>query len=67
VIEQGRSPCFAQEAGFVLFALEQVGRQEFQCDRTPELQILGFIDYTHAAFTELLDDAIARNSLADHG
>lgn len=32
-----------------------------------ELQVLGFVHHTHAAAPELLQDAIVRNGLANHG
>ena len=34
---------------------------------TSEAEIFSLIDHTHAAATELLEDAVVRDGLADHG
>ena len=41
-------------------------RQELQGDGTLELGVLGLIDDTHAPATQLLQDAIVGNGLANH-
>jgi hypothetical protein len=41
--------------------------QEFQGDLTAEPSVLGLVDDAHTAATELLDDAVMRDSLANHG
>ena len=41
--------------------------QEFQGDEAAKLCVLGFVDHTHAAAAEFLDDAVVRDGLADHG
>jgi len=41
--------------------------QEFQGDTATQLRILGLIHHTHAATAQLLDDAVVRDGLADHG
>jgi len=40
--------------------------QEFECYETMKARVLSFIDHTHAAAAEFLDDAVVRNGLADH-
>ena len=40
--------------------------QEFQRNMAVQLEIFRFVDHTHAAATELLQDAIVRDGLADH-
>jgi signal transduction histidine kinase len=35
-------------------------------DKAPERGVLGLVDHTHPAATELLDNAVVRNDLADH-
>jgi hypothetical protein len=45
-------------------AREFIG-QKFQGDKAAKLGVLSFIDNTHSAATELLDDAVVRNGLAD--
>ena len=41
-------------------------REEFEGDETAKLGVLSFIDHTHPATTELLDDVVVRDGLADH-
>ena len=59
-------------AGFALKSLESLGvlgqfvGKEFQSDIAAEAQILGLIDNTHPAATELLNDPVMRDGLADH-
>jgi hypothetical protein len=31
-----------------------------------ELSVVGFVDYAHAAFSELFEDPVMRNRLSDH-
>ena len=40
--------------------------QEFERYEAPELNILGLEDHAHTAATDLLDDAVVRDGLADH-
>ena len=40
--------------------------KELERDEAAELGVFGLVDHTHAAATEFLDDAVVRNSLADH-
>jgi hypothetical protein len=40
--------------------------KELEGDNSLQLEILGLIDDAHAAFTELLEDLIMRDSLSDH-
>jgi hypothetical protein len=40
--------------------------EEFESDEAAEASVLGFENDTHAATTELLDNAIMRDGLADH-
>ena len=39
---------------------------EFQRDFAVEFGVLGFVDHTHAALTELFDDFVMGNRFADH-
>jgi hypothetical protein len=36
-------------------------------DKAVEPDVLGLVHHTHAATTELFDDAVGRDGLADHG
>ena len=40
--------------------------KKLQCHSAAELCILGFLDNTHPALTELFEDSVVRNCLADH-
>ena len=40
--------------------------QEFERYEAAELNILGLEDHAHTAATDLLDDAVVRDGLADH-
>jgi hypothetical protein len=59
-------------ARFAFEALERLGvfgkcfREEFQGDQAAELGVLGFIDNTHPAPDQLLEDVVMRNRLANH-
>jgi len=41
-------------------------RQKLQGDEAVQLYILGLAHHTHPAATELLDEAVVREGLADH-
>ena len=65
---QGRGGLrFALEAGQCLGVSGDFIGQELQCDKTMQPGVLGLVDHTHAAAAELLDDAVVRDGLADHG
>jgi hypothetical protein len=67
VVQDGTGSRFLEEtASLGVIPLVAVG-EEFQGYGAGESQILGFVDDPHAAFTELLEDLIVRNDLADHG
>ncbi len=40
--------------------------QEFEGDKTVQLDVFSFVDNAHAAATELLDHSVVRDGLADH-
>jgi hypothetical protein len=66
VIKGGRGLGFALKAGEGLRIARYILRKEFEGDETVKARILGFVDDAHAATTELLDDAVVRDNLADH-
>jgi hypothetical protein len=41
-------------------------RQKLQGDMAVQLDVFGFVHHTHAAATELFQDPIVRDGLADH-
>ena len=57
---------FALEAAQSLRVLRYIIGQEFESDEATEVGILGFVDHTHPAAAELLDDAVVRDGLP-HG
>ena len=42
-------------------------RQELQGDKAAQFDILSLLTHTHPATAELLDDAVVRDGLPDHG
>ena len=56
---------FALEAAESLLIFGHFIGQELEGHKATEFDILGLIDDTHPAATQLLDDAIVRNGLAD--
>ena len=52
------------ESLFDLGIAQQVIGQELQGDESVELRALGFVDRTHAALAELLEDLVVANNLA---
>jgi hypothetical protein len=43
-----------------------VPRQELQSDEATDFGVLSLVNHSHATAAELLDDAVARDGLADH-
>jgi hypothetical protein len=66
MIEGGSGLRLSLEATSCLRVLSHFVRQELQRDEAVQFHILGLIDDAHTAATELLDDAVVRNGLADH-
>ena len=66
MVQGGGSLGFALEAAESLRVLGDFIGQELQGDKAAELHVLGFVDHTHPAATQLLDDAVVRDGLADH-
>ena len=63
---QGRSRLgFALKAAEGLRVFGYVVRQELECHKAAEFQILSFVDHTHSAAAELFDDAVVRDGTAD--
>jgi hypothetical protein len=57
---------FALEASQSLRVFRNLVRQELQGNKTVQLYVLSFVDDTHPAAAELLDDAVMRDGFADH-
>ncbi len=66
VIQRRSSTGFASKTFQGLRIVGDVFRQEFEGNETVKTSVFGLIDHTHAAATELLDNAVVRNSGVDH-
>jgi hypothetical protein len=64
VVQSGGGARFALEAFQSLALLGKMFRQELQGNEPAELGVLGLINHTHAAATQLLEDAVVRNGSA---
>ena len=64
VVECRRCAGFTTKSFESLRVLRQFIRQELQGYKSPKLGVLGFVNDTHAAAAQLLDDAVMRNGLA---
>ena len=66
VVERRRRPRLAAEPFQELAVLGQCVGQELERYAPPQLGIFSFVNDTHAAATQLLQDPVVRNSRADH-
>jgi hypothetical protein len=67
MVEGRRRFGFAAKALERLAILSNVFRKEFEGDEAIEAGVFGLIDDAHAATTQLFNNAVVGNSLADHG
>src|SRR5712672_1467971 len=67
MIERGRGAGFTAEPFQRLRLAGHFFGKEFERDEPSELSVLGFVHHTHAAATQLFDDVVVRDSLANHG
>ena len=67
VIQGGSSLRLALEAAQSLRVWRKTVAQELQGNEAVELGVLRSIDDTHTAATELFEDAVMRDGLANHG
>jgi len=65
MIKGGRSASLPAKAFEGLWVLGEVIGKELQSNEAAELRILGFVDNTHSAATELFEDAVVRDGLPD--
>src|ERR1700726_2213422 len=66
MIQSRRSTSLPAEAFERLRVSGNIFRQELEGDKATELRILGLIHNAHSPATELFDNAVVRNGLADH-
>ena len=66
LVQSGRGARLALEAFQSLVVLGKMFRQKLQGDEPTKLGVLGLINHTHPASTQLLEDAVMRNGPAQH-
>jgi hypothetical protein len=66
VVQRGCGTGFPAESLQGLRVLGDVVRKEFQSDEAPKVGVLSFVNDTHPAAAELLDDTVVRDGLANH-
>ena len=67
VIQRGCSFGFALKTAESLRIFRYFFGEEFEGNKPPELDVFGFVDDTHAAATELFNDAVVGDGLPDEG
>jgi hypothetical protein len=65
MIQRGRGLGFAAEPFQRLAVLRKIFGEELQGNEATEARVLSFIDHTHAAATELLDDPVMGDGLIE--
>jgi hypothetical protein len=66
MIQRRGCSCFPAEALQRSYVLRNAIRQEFQRDKPPQRKVFGLVHHPHTATTELFDNPVVRNCLADH-
>jgi hypothetical protein len=64
MIQRRSGASFAQEALIDLLILGDVLGEEFEGDKAAQRGVLGLVNHTHAAATQLLQNAVMGNGLA---
>src|ERR1035438_6695641 len=67
MVERGGGACSPAEALERLGLRSDVFGKEFEGDEPSQVDVFGLVHDTHAATAQLLDDAVVRDGLADHG
>jgi len=66
MVQSGRGLCLTVEAAQSLRVWREPRGKELQGDEAVELGVLGLIHHAHPAATELFEDAVVRDGLANH-
>jgi hypothetical protein len=66
VIQCGRSFGFALETSQGLIVLDYFIGQKFEGDKAMKAGVFSFVDHTHSAATEFLQNAVVRDGGVDH-
>ena len=67
MVQRGRGLGFALKTSECLRVAGNFLGQELEGNEAMQPRVLSLVDHAHPAATELLDDAVMRNGLADHG
>ena len=67
MVQRGSRLRLALKAAERLGILGHFIGQKFERDKTMQPRVFGFVNHTHAAAAQLLDNAVVRNGLSDHG
>src|SRR5207237_901563 len=67
MVKCGGSARFTLEALQSLRIVGQSFRKKLQGHTAPQARVLGFVNHTHASSTQLMEDAVMRDRLIDHG
>src|SRR5208283_2861410 len=65
VVQRGSCTSFTSESFECLWVMGDIFGQEFQSDEASQVRVFSFIDDTHPATAELVDDAVMRDGLSD--
>jgi len=66
MIQGGSCARFTTKALECLMIFRDIFRKELECNKAPQFDILSFVDDTHPASADSLDDAIVRDDLPKH-
>ena len=67
MVQSRRSLRLAPKTGEHIWITRNIFGQEFERDKTLQARVFGLVDHAHPSATEFLDNAVVRESLADHG
>ena len=66
MIERRGGSCLQQKAVQGILIAGELRRQKLQSDSPPQIKVFSLVDHSHAAASELADDAVMRDGLTDH-
>ncbi len=67
MVQRGGGTRFTLESFERLRIVGEIVGEKFESDEAAEARVFGFIDNTHSATAEFIDDAVVRDCLADEG
>ena len=66
MIQPRRGLCLALKPQPLVVIVKRLSGKELQGNRALQLEVFRLIDDAHTTFTDLLDDLVVRDGLADH-